>query len=144
MKLNWGFGIVVTALLFMAFIVTLVVKTYSFKVDLVADDYYNQELHYQDKINSMNNVKNAEDKVQWKLVSDEIVFTFPEKQNVEGYIEFFRPSDSAKDKKFAIELDSSNVQSYNTGLLAQGLYRLKIDWTVNEKSYYTEEDIYIP
>ena len=66
MKNNWASGIVLVMILFMSFIVMLVVKTYSHKVDLVSEDYYNQELMFQERLDKMNNVQ-EEDKVTWEI-----------------------------------------------------------------------------
>jgi hypothetical protein len=143
MKFNWGHGIILASLFFMLFIVTLVIKTYSHKVDLVSEDYYNQELHFQERINKMNNVSEA-DKVVWKIQKREIIFQFPQKMNSsKGTIEFFRPSDSSKDWKIPIDIDSEGKQYLHTEILLHGLYKIKIDWIANSKEYYMEEDIYI-
>ena len=145
MKFNWGTGIIITSLLFMSFIVMLVVKTYQHKVDLVSEDYYNQELHFQEKINKMNNVKSETDKVKWKLEEDELIFQFPlnEKYIPTGTIEFFRPSDSGKDLIVPIFTDKGNKQCLRKELLSHGLYKIKIDWETNHKKYYIEEDVFI-
>lgn len=145
MKFNWGTGIVIVSLLFMSFIVTLVVKTYQHKVDLVSEDYYNQELHFQDRINKMNNAEAQTNKILWQINKTEIIFQFPRDtdSNTTGYIEFFRPSDSKKDLIVAIQLDVDKKQYFSKDRLLQGLYKIKIDWTANNKGYYIEEDIYI-
>jgi hypothetical protein len=145
MKFNWGTGIVIASLLFMSFIIVLVVKTYQHKVDLVSEDYYNQELHFQEKINKMNNAKAQSNKVLWQMNKKEIVFQFPKDtdSSMAGYIEFFRPSDSGKDLTFSIQLDADRKQHLPIEHLMHGLYKLKIDWTLNKKGYYIEEDIYI-
>ena len=55
-KLNWGFGIIVAFVSFIGFILFFVItmssdKKYSY--DLVATDYYNQELKFQNKIDGL-------------------------------------------------------------------------------------------
>lgn len=146
MKFNWGTGIVMVALLFMSFIVMLVVKTYKLKVDLVSEDYYSQELAFQDRIDKMNNVKNNSDKVIWNVNENEIVFQFPVyalDSSVTGTIEFFRPSDSEKDFIIPIQLDQAGRQYVRKAQLFQGFYKLKIDWSTSRKGYYMEEDVFI-
>ncbi len=145
MKFNWGTGIVIASLLFMSFIVTLVIKTYQHKVDLVSEDYYNQELNFQEKINKINNIKSQADKVTWQIEEKEIVLQFPITKGFipSGVIEFFRPSDSSKDLKIPIFIDKENKQHLRKELLVRGLYRIKIEWKTNNVEYYMEEDLFI-
>jgi hypothetical protein len=146
MKFNWGTGIIIVSLLFMSFIVMLVVKTYKLKVDLVSEDYYSQELAFQDRIDKMNNVKSNLDKVIWNVEANEIVFQFPTyivDTSITGTIEFFRPSDSDKDLIIPIQIDQAGKQHVRKAQLYQGLYKLKIDWSTNHKGYYMEEDVFI-
>ncbi len=144
MKNSWAYGIVVVIVLFMAYIIFLVVKTYQMKVDLVSEDYYEQELNYQTQLSKMNNVSEME-MVNWKLMGEEMLFHFPiPKDTIIGTIEFFRPSDSSLDKKMMISVDKEGRQYLPIKNLTSGLYRVKIDWTDNSKSYYMEEDFYLP
>lgn len=145
MKWNWGTGIVVVSLLFMSFIVTLVVKTYKHKVDLVSEDYYSQELVFQERINKMNNASALVSKVSWETGDKNIVVQFPKQadSSVTGTIEFFRPSDSGKDLSIPVQLDREGKQAIDRTLLVQGLYKIKIDWVMDHKGYYIEEDIFI-
>jgi hypothetical protein len=149
MKLNWGTSIALVMAAFMGFIIFLVFKTYQTKVDLVADDYYEQELRYQEKINRINNLQavDAKDKVSWKVEESEIVFRFPavlgSSEMPSGTIEFFRPSDAAKDIRRPIALDANRQQTVSKNLLSRGLYKIRIDWQNNGTAYYLEEDVYI-
>jgi hypothetical protein len=144
MKNKWPLGIVVVILLFMVFILTLVVKTYQLKVDLVSENYYEQELSYQKQLVKMNNVSEAE-RVSWKIMGEEILFRFPlSTDSIVGTIQFFRPSDASLDREMAISVDHQGRQYLSLANLVGGQYRVKIDWQMNQKGYYMEEDIYVP
>jgi hypothetical protein len=126
----------------MLFITGLVIKTYQFKVDLVSEDYYGQELRYQETINKMN--RSA--KIDWMQDSTFVVLKFPEgvrRDVINGKIEFYRPSDSARDFSIPIKLDENGNQRLQRDLFITGLYKIKIDWKLKGTDYYTEEDIYI-
>ena len=56
MKLNWGNWIAVAYSVFVLFIIAMVYLAFGEKWDLVAENYYEQEIQYQDKINSIENV----------------------------------------------------------------------------------------
>ena len=145
MKLNWGTAVFIAFGLFMIFITALVVKTYQYKIELVSEDYYRQELQYQEKINKMNHVTDAH-KITWNLDPDFLVLTYPKGirgENLKGKIEFYRPSDSSKDLIVPLYLEEGGKQYIKKGLLTTGLYKMKIEWMVKGVDYYTEEDIYL-
>ncbi len=50
MKFNWGYKIVLVYSVFVAGILYLVVQSSRQQMDLVTDDYYAQEIRYQEKI----------------------------------------------------------------------------------------------
>ena len=59
-KINWGTGIVIAIVLFIAFILSFVYKTIfmeEYEHHLVSEDYYKDELHYQEEIDKLNNAK---------------------------------------------------------------------------------------
>jgi nitrogen fixation protein FixH len=137
--MNWGNRIVLTLVLFVGLIVTLVVISMNQEIGLVADDYYVQELAYQDQIDRMQNVKDLN--VQPKIVSDKqtntVVLTIKDKQ-LEGEVHFFRPSDAALDRKFKLQLDVNGQQQFNTSDFEKGLWKVKINWKEAGEQYYSE------
>jgi len=63
-KINWGTGIVIAMVLFMAFILQYVYRVSVYeKYDhhLVADDYYKDELNYQKQIDKESNANNLKE-----------------------------------------------------------------------------------
>jgi len=57
MKFNWGMGIAIFMTCFIIFIVSFVVKSSFLNTDLYAEDYYQQELDYQDIIDAKVNAR---------------------------------------------------------------------------------------
>lgn len=57
LKLNWGAGIAVLYMGFVAMIVLLVVMSMRQKIDLVTDEYYAEELLFQGKIDKIKRAK---------------------------------------------------------------------------------------
>jgi hypothetical protein len=147
MKINWGTYIAITFGIFMIFIITLVVKTYQIKVDLVSNDYYEQELKYQEKIDKMSHVVNDKNKhIICRTEGDSLVLIYPEKfisVGIQGNVEFYRPSDSSKDLIVAIQPGKDSKQYLSKNMFLNGLYKMKIEWTTENTDYYTEENIYI-
>ena len=55
MKFNWGVGIFTFYGLFVVFILALVFRSSQENYDLVTEDYYQQEIRFEEVINKRNN-----------------------------------------------------------------------------------------
>lgn len=130
--------------LFMAFIIFLVIKTYRVNNELVAEDYYYQELEYQHRIDQRNRVVQ---KPIWREEADKWVVHFPdsmESKDVTGNVEFFRPSDASKDLKIPLSLNKKGEQIFLKKLFSKGLYTVKLEWKEKGLAFYNEKDLYLP
>jgi hypothetical protein len=141
--MNWGWKIALAYTGFVVMVLAMVVYTMNQDLFLVADDYYKQEIEYQQEIDKMENVAALSDKIRWKKEGTYIFLTFPKEfQNVKtaGNIHFFRPSDANKDK--IIDLNVQGLQQkVFVGALDKGFWKLKINWQAGGKSYYQEEEL---
>ncbi|MBC7390497.1 MAG: FixH family protein [Opitutaceae bacterium] len=144
MKLSFPQYIIISFCVFIAFIVFLVIKTFSVNNELVTEDYYNQELKYQNKIDKMSHVTPELD-LFWIQENDRLVLNYsqPFPENLKGEVEFYRPSDASKDLKFPLVLNKGGKQVFPKQLFSKGLYKIKADWKQNGQTFYTEKDIYI-
>ncbi|NJL13400.1 MAG: hypothetical protein HC913_10615 [Microscillaceae bacterium] len=61
--MNWGYRVTILYLSFVAFMLTMVYMSFQYEVNLVAKDYYKQEMAYQKEIDKMKNVQALEGKV---------------------------------------------------------------------------------
>jgi len=144
MKFNWGVGVFVLYSSFVILILFLVFKSFNTKVDLVTEDYYQQELKFQDKIDQKRNAAGLEVGLKHEVSGSTIFFTFPPgHQSSEGTILVFRPSNKAYDKTFDIKLDENQKMVVTMENSLVGLYKLKVDWSNRDTAYYVEEDIYL-
>ena len=57
--MNWGVGIAIVYILFVVGMLTLVFKSRSQKIDLVTENYYQQELAYQEEIDAKQRVEDS-------------------------------------------------------------------------------------
>jgi hypothetical protein len=140
--MNWGYRIAILYTSFVIFMITMVVMTFQYKVNLVAPDYYKQEMTYQSEIDKISNVAQLLEKVKLQYTDKMLWLELPNGE-AEGEILFFRPSDASKDFKIALSTDSTGRQALPTEGLATGLWRLKIDWTAKGKAFYSEQRIKI-
>jgi hypothetical protein len=143
MKMNWGNSIVIVFVLFATFILYMVVRAFQEDFDLVTEDYYAQELNYQDKLEQKSNWEQLVTKVKVSLADDQIKLTFPEDHTPSGEIQFYHPSHKALDRTFTIQTNQVNAQIMSQEELIKGQYRINITWKSEGVEYFQQEKIYI-
>jgi len=142
--MNWGKWIIVAFVLFAAFIGTLVTVCVKQDVSLVSRTYYQDELVFDQQIARIQNVSALSKKPVITKSNGVIEVSFDRFSEMEkGTLTLFRPSDSTKDKSFAIEQDASSKQTFPVDGMAGGMYRARLQWTMGDKEYFLEEIIYI-
>jgi hypothetical protein len=144
--MNWGWKLTLAYLGFATMIMTLVFKARSEKIDLVAPDYYAQEIAYQGRINAIKRTSALSDSVAHALTSEGIEVTFPAdcKGRFEsGEIRLYRPSDAGLDQSFPITSDFQGVFVIPSQSLKTGYYLVQSSWKMNGQEYYSEESILI-
>ena len=145
--MSWGWKIFMVFLAFVGFILFMVFRALNQDFHLVADNYYEKEIKYQGEIDMIRNARALDDQVRidYRTADQVVVFTYPESQKdaIRGNIYFFRPSDSAEDRIFAIEPDESGTQSIRVKSLKKGLWQVKVNWTYGAKGYQEEKNITI-
>jgi hypothetical protein len=142
-KLNWGGGIVVLYLGFVALIVFLVAGSMRESVDLVSADYYQKELKYQDIIEAGKNQATLSQPVAIKTTATEVAIQFPEEfasSRVTGTVQFYSPVNPAWDVTEDI-ITTGNVYTIPRTKLRSTTYKVKMNWDMNGKKYYQESDL---
>lgn len=142
---NWGTRILILYLGFVALIATLVTLSMRQKTDLVAKDYYAQEIAYQDKLDKMNRAQQLGEPVQWKLQGNSLLFEFPKGSQLplKGTMNLFCPSDAANDRSIAFETSGYTCE-VQLPVMATGRYMLQIDWQAGTQTYYQEGALKLP
>ena len=142
--MNWGNYIALSFIAFGLFIGYMVVVSFQQNVDLVAEDYYQQEIAYQDHIDKVDNTRNLKRKVIVQQDNGQLSVHFPKTMHtISGQIVLFKPSDAALDRNYEIRLNDSMEQTISTAGLVKGMYKVKVDWTNGTEDFYTEETIFI-
>ena len=144
MKFNWGYGI---ALFYSTFVVVLlyfVVQSTQQDNSLVSDQYYADDIHYQQHYDKLRNAQAlAKDLDISRLAEQEAIYLeFPEDLGpVSGKVQFFCPSDSQADFSTPVQTGAGFSQTVSSKDLKRGLWRIKVDWQAGGKAYYREEAI---
>lgn len=146
MKINfhWGWGISIAIALFMISFSTLVVSAIRQNVELVAPDYYDQEVRYQARIDQIANARALDNPVRISQPAPSTVLLAytADVQGATGQIAFFRPSDAKLD--FVVDMQTGDTaQQIRDTHLIRGLWRIKITWEKAGKAYYHEQPLVI-
>jgi nitrogen fixation protein FixH len=145
--MNWGHKITIIFIAFAAMMIYMVVKSFQTNVDLVSEDYYIQELNYQEQIDKKKNVKVDQKQISHQLTADGLELAFAANTDlslIEGTINLYRPSEADMDQAMSIALDSMKRQLIAPDLFIPGKYILKIDWKEGSTSYYQEIQLLVP
>ncbi len=94
-----------------------------------------------------NRTKSLPEQVVVKLRGQALELTFPsgiDGERISGMVQYYKPSDDLQDKIQKIILNDENRMFIDTKELSTGYWKIKIDWSVNEVQYYSEESMMVP
>ena len=145
-KFTWGHGIVIALGSFIAFILFLIfVFSNGMQTsELVSDNYYQDELLYQQTIDAKNNADMQAEKPSYSQGPAGIILTFPASITPEGKnvkFELFRTDDSNLDVAKEVQLNAQNQFTIPSKVISKGSYTLKLNWEKNNKSYQLDYDV---
>lgn len=115
-------------------------------VDLVSNDYYKDELAYQQVIDAVKRTNSLSAGVVLREEGGTISLQLPpEMRNaaVAGTISFYCPSDMARDRRVALATDAAAHQDIDLGGIAPGRYSVRVRWTSGGVLYFNEQAINI-
>lgn len=123
----WGLGMFITA--FACSMVAFVVWSLRHKQDLVAPDYYEQELHHQAVIEQHQRAKAAGlSPLEFEPNANVINLSLPPDSR-EVRVTLYRPSDAALDRSQDVVLDERGRAEVSLAGLAAGLWRARVEWS---------------
>lgn len=144
-KWNWGTKIVVAYAIFIVLIMSAVIKALNQKVDLVTEDYYAQEIDYQNKYTKMENAGMLTEAVTATQQGGNVVITFPKevKAPYTGKVLFYRPSNSADDVSIPVNTNTEGQMLVPVAKLKKGNYSVLVDWVGGSTKYFNKLIIFI-
>ena len=144
MKINWGWKLLIGYSVFVIATIGMIVFTTTINNDKVIENYYEEELKYQDKINMIKRTNDLPEKPDISQDSNFVRILMPDfmkSKSVSGNILFYRPNSKAMDISIPLVTDSSGVQVIPTSNLARGNWKIELAFALNEIKYFQEEII---
>ncbi len=142
MKWNWGVGITVTIIFFTIISLLFIYFAFSQDINLVRDDYYEAEVQFNEKLETIKRTKKLSEELQIKLIPNYISLQFPTEigtQEIKGTIFLYRPSDENLDFEIPIRIDSSKSQLIPTNKMITGQWKILIEWTADTNKYFNNK-----
>lgn len=141
--MDWGKGILLTIIGFVILIMTMVVFSVRMDgIELVTENYYEEEIKYQNQIEKASNAAGLE----------QVAILFhPEQQELQlrlakgakGTLWLFRPSEALLDQKIELDFSKDKEQFISLKDLKAGYWKVMLSWQQEGKAYYEEKKIHL-
>lgn len=138
--MNWGHKLTIVFIGFAVLIGTLVYKCTQQKFDLVSEDYYTQELKYQDKIDGSKAASEISP-VKISQTATEVIIQMPGEVkglSLKGDVWLYCANKAADDVKLPLLVDDNGMMKISKQKISGANYTAKISWIANNTHYYKE------
>ena len=142
--MNWGKGIALALFIFAGMMAFFVVKAIQNPTPLVTENYYEQELKFQGRIDNVQRANALSAQVELELSNTGIRMVFPaemQRRSISGELTLMRPNDPDADRTVVIDLNGPIHFFAPLEGLVPGRYNAMIEWQVEGTNYYTEEKL---
>lgn len=122
----------------------LVFRSLGTQYELVSPEYYKDELSYQKIIDASNRTNGLQNSLEITRDPEGILIQMPQDFrgiSVTGTIYFYCPTDSRKDRRFPLRVNSEGRQRIDPKALQSGSYTIKVNWECNQQTYYSEQSL---
>lgn len=144
MKISWGKGIVISLIFFMLITIVLVVISFMQRIDLVANNYYEKEIKYQEQIETMKKTALLNNPVSVSQGENSVVVMFNDSLDftkIMGTMKFYRPSDEKKDFSIPLKIENNGKMYVSSESIEKGFWKIQINWSVDGNKYFKEVSI---
>ena len=131
---------------FITFILVLVVKmttNQDLDHDLVVEEYYKQEIGFQDQLDRELNARQLVENIEVENRAEGLLVHFPsnmEADKITGTISLYRPSNKQLDFEVPVSLSSHSILIPDKHLV-EGRWNISIEWKYGEEAYYFQQEL---
>lgn len=144
--MNWGYKIMFVIIAFIAAMLGMVFYASRQTNEMVDQNYYEQELKYQNLIDAAHNLNAISNELLVKQSASGVEVQIPGALLADfkqGKIEFLRIDDQSKDINLDFSPDSNGLFLIDQSRFSPGLYKARIGWYSRAKQYYKEQELTI-
>jgi nitrogen fixation protein FixH len=146
MKFNWGTGVVIFLLIFLAAVITFVVFAFYQDVNMVHRDYYEKGVDHTATMEKEKRSAAYSSLIRIEAAGDSVAIIFPAEiaaTVLSGEVLFFRPSDHNKDTSYPLGLKGPTMMVSRENLIP-GRYIVKLTWTSAGLEYEVDKNVILP
>jgi hypothetical protein len=146
MKFNWGTGIFIFLILFLAACAAFIIFAMRQEVNLVHKDYYEQGVDYTEKMNINSRSSEFREKIQINFDNEYLIVGFEESLVAKidsGNVLLYRPSSSRMDVSYPLAFFGESLKIPKNNLIP-GRYILKLSWYSEGLKYEVDKPVDIP
>jgi hypothetical protein len=141
--MNWGNKIILVFAVFVSGILYMVFKAGTYNTDLVTNDYYEQELKYQQTIDAVERTNALTAPVTCTVSAEQIAIQFPaemKNDDLEADVWLYCIADKQKDikRKFTTKEGKIIMPVLPAN---KGLHEIKMSWVSKGQTYYYKQKI---
>lgn len=143
----WPYSLVAFFAIAIVGTATLVTIAVTHRTELVAPDYYNQEMLFQRRFDQMKRTLPWEGGIAVDYTAANVRVRLPKEHatlGVTGTIEFYRPSSAGADRSVPLALDGEGLQLLPTPDLASGLWKVRIQWKAGGDEFFADRNLIVP
>jgi hypothetical protein len=144
MKLNWGTGIVLTLTSFAGLMTFMVYQSLQQNFDLVSEDYYREELKFQEVIDGKKEALRLRDKASLELLETGFLLQLPKDlEGKEKTCSIWMYHELSAKNDFHFQMDSTVENSFTLPFqkMDTGKWVAKVELQCAGKAYYFEPEI---
>ena len=145
--MNWGKGLALFILFFIAVMMTMVFIAFKQKNELIDSNYYQREQEYQSIIDANSNLKKE---ISGSIISqseNEIIVhladSLSRREFSNGKIDFLKMDNQKLDRSFDFTPDENGSWKVSKQDFSIGLYKVKVSWKSTSTPYYYESDLLV-
>lgn len=145
-KFNWGTGVVIFLLIFLAAVITFVVFAFHQDVNMVHRDYYEKGVDHTATMEKNQRSAAYSPLIRVEASVDSVAIIFPPEIAAtlrSGEVLFFRPSDHNKDTSYPLGLKGPTMKISRENL-SPGRYIVKLTWTSAGLEYEVDKNLVLP
>jgi nitrogen fixation protein FixH len=144
---KWLLGVIGVYSTFALGTLAVVGFTFTQKVELVSEKHYQQGVAYQTRIENANRTAALTEPLSWRIVGNGKILeiTYPASMlasgDISGAVSFVRPSSSAMDTQFVVQIDADGKQRIPLDKIQSGFWTISLELKSGGKEYFKASDV---